>query len=245
MNYIRFTNDEKRIAFNMAGGYELKPEEGGVNCYLSKLYRKDPSKIIKNPDVYAELYFPSYTGSYFDSFISDLAIAFYKYGDGKINCDVIYRIKGADYWVSGKVVVFDKFVKQLNASIYGEYDSKHIKELAIRFFFADANICVHMDEHSVIHANRGGLELFTKGKDKPDCLAASKFIPYEYFNPVSFRNIYSKINKNLRDFAALNAKENTTDGDKDELIRIVEGLCDDKEVNEFFNTYDLEKEIGI
>lgn len=226
MNYTRFTNEEKKQAFNtMHGSSYLLAIVKQINI----LYARKPSMVIKKPDVYAEVY----NSTHYDERGKRQVISFYRYTEEEVYCDVICRADEKDCWTNGKKLVHDKFIKQLNASIYGKYDNTHIKELAISFFFAVYSLLLHEDEVNIIRATRGGLEFFVKNERNPDYIVAAKFTPYENLDPSAFRSIYLKINKNLQEIVALSAKEKHTAEDTKELERLTEGLCGNDDVITF------------
>jgi hypothetical protein len=232
MNYTRFTIEEKKQAVCKVTDRDfiLVAIER-----VSVVYTDQPSMIIKRPDVYAEIYNITrrdQKGSY-------PVLSFCRDAEDEVHCNIIRQIKENEYWVSGKISAHDKFIKQLNASIYGKYDNTHIKELVISFFFAVYSVLLHEDKVNIIRATRGGLEFFKKSEREPDRIVAVKFTPYENLDPLAFRSIYLKINKNFREIAALSAKEKYTAKDTKEL----EYLCDDNEVVAFFKALKLKGEL--
>lgn len=236
MNYTRFTNEEKKQAFSKVNGGDFML---AMIKQVNILYSEQPSMVIKRPDVYAEIY--NITHRDLDG--SHHVISFCRYTEEKVYCDVIFQIKGKDCWTTGKRFAHDKFIKELNASIYGKYDNTHIKELTISFFFAVCSVLLHEDEVNIIRATRGGLEFFVKNERNPDCIVAAKFTPYENLDPLAFRSIYLKINKNLREIAALSAKEKHTAKDTKELERLTEGLCDNDDVVAFLKALESKGEL--
>lgn len=236
MNYTRFTNEEKKQAFNtMHGSSYLLMIVKQINI----LYARKPSMVIKKPDVYAEVY----NSTHYDERGERQVISFYRYTEEEVYCDIICRADEKDCWTNGKMLAHDKFIKQLNASIYGKYDNTHIKELTISYFFAVCSILLYEDEANVIRATRGGLEFLVKNETNPDYIMAAKFTPYEDLDPSAFRSIYLKINKNLREIVALSAKEKHTAEDTKELERLTEGLCGNDEVVAFLKTLELKGEL--
>ena len=232
MNYTRFTIEEKKQTFcEVIDRVTMLRVEKQVDIFSSD----QPSMIIKRPDVYAEIYNinrRNQKGLH-------CVVSFYRKAEDKVYCTVICRRKENEYWISDKMSAHDKFIKQLKASIYGKYDNTHTKELVISFFFAVYSVLLHEDKVNIIRATRGGLEFFKKSERKSDMIVAVKFTPYENLDPLAFRSIYLKINKNFREFAALSAKEKYTAKDMKEL----EHLCDDNEVVAFFKALKLKGEL--
>ena len=235
MNYTRFTNEEKKQAFDMTDGSTFALT---AIKQTSVPYTRTPSMVIKRPDVYAEIY-----NSVHPKLRAHLAISFCRYTEEEVYCNIIYRLPGTDYWTTGKLSAHDEFIKQLNASIYGKYDNTHIKELAISYFFAFCSVLLYEDKINIIRATRGGLEFFVKNETNPDFIVAAKFTSYEILNPSAFRSIYLKINKNLREIAALSAKEKHTAEDTKELERLTEGLCGNDDVVAFLKALELKGEL--